>query len=189
MSSLDQAVQTHLDNIQKKTGKSLEEMAVIVKKSGYSKHAEIREMLMRKQGLSYGDANAVVHAVLHSDGKRLAENKNLEEVVDGMYSGARTVMRPIHEALMAEVSKLGEFEIEPKKGYLSLRRKKQFVMIGPVTGKRLELGLNIKDLPPAKRLLEQPRGSMCNYIVKLTDASQVDAELGAWLKFAYEDAG
>src|SRR5512140_1677670 len=78
MSSLDQAVQTHLKNIQKKTGKSLEEMAVIVKKSGYSKHAEIREMLMHKQGLSYGDANAVVHAVLHSDGKRQAENKSLE---------------------------------------------------------------------------------------------------------------
>lgn len=166
MSSLDQAGQTHLNSIQKKTGKSLEEMAVIVKKSGYSKHTE-----------------------LHSGGKRQAENKSLEEVVDGMYSGARAGMRPIHEALMAEISKLGEFEIEPKKGYLSLRRKKQFVMIGPVTSKRLELGLNIKDLPPANRLLKQPRGSMCNYIVKLTDASQVNAEMGAWVKFAYEEAG
>ena len=188
MSSLDQAVQSHLNNIQKKTGKSLDEIAVIVKKSGFSKHAEIREMLMRNQGLSYGDANAVVHAVLHSDGKRQAENKSLEQVVDGIYSGAKAGMRPIYEALMAQISKLGQFEIEPKKGYLSLRRKKQFLMIGPVTSKRIELGLNIKDLPPANRLMEQPRGSMCNYIVRLTDASQVDAELGAWMKFAYEDA-
>jgi hypothetical protein len=189
MSSIDQAVQTHLNNIQKKTGKSLQEMAVIVKKSGISKHAELRAMLMRNQGLSYGDANAVVHAVLHSDGKRLAENKSMEQVLDGIFSGAKSGMRPVHEALMAQISKLGEFEIEPKKGYLSLRRKKQFIMIGPVTSKRLDIGLNIKDLPPAKRLIEQPSGSMCNYIVRLTDPSQVDAEMLAWIKFAYEDAG
>jgi hypothetical protein len=189
MSSLDQAVQSHLNNIQKKTGKSLQEMAVLVKKSGFSKHSEIRAMLMRNQGLSYGDANAVVHAVLSSDGKRQAENKSLEDVVDGIFSGAKITMRPVYEALMAEISKLGEYEVEPKKGYLSLRRKKQFVMVGPATSKRLDLGLNIKDLPPAKRLVEQPRGSMCNYLVRLTDASQVDAELAAWVKFAYEDAG
>ena len=190
MNSLDQAVQTHLNNIQKKTGKSLEEMAVIVKKSGYSKHAEIREMLMRKQGLSYGDANALVHAVLQSDGKRQAENKSQAEVLDGIYSGAKAGLRPIHEAVMLEVSKLGNYEIEPKKGYISLRRKKQFAMLGPMgSSKRVELGLNIKDLPPAVRLIEQPKGSMCNYVVKLTDASQVDAELAAWIKFAYEDAG
>jgi hypothetical protein len=30
---------------------------------------------------------------------------------------------------------------------------------------------------------------MCNYIVNLTDAKEVDAELVAWLKSAYENAG
>ena len=34
MSSLDKAFQTQLDNIQKKTGKSLDELTAIVKKSG-----------------------------------------------------------------------------------------------------------------------------------------------------------
>jgi Domain of unknown function (DUF5655)/Domain of unknown function (DUF4287) len=186
MSSLDQAVQTHIQNIQKRTGKNLEELSAVVKKSGLSKHAEIRAMLMRDQGLSYGDANALVHAVLLSDGTRQAENKSQAEVLAGIYSGAKAGMRPIHEALMMEITKLGEFESVPKKGYISLRRKKQFVMLGPVTKTRVELGLNIKDLPPAGRLIEQPRGSMCNYVVKITDASQVDAELATWIKFAYE---
>ncbi len=78
MSSLDQAVQTQLDNIQKKTGLSLEELSGLVKKSGLSKHAEIRDMLMEKLGLGYGDANALVHAILASDGARSAEGKSAE---------------------------------------------------------------------------------------------------------------
>ena len=177
MNSLDQAVQTHLNNIQKKTGKSLQEMAALVKNSGLSQHAQIRAMLMRDQGLTYGDANALTHAVLPA------------EVLDEIYSGAKAGLRPIHAAVMQEIVKFGEFESLPKKGYISLRRKKQFAMLGPSGRSRVELGLNIKDLPPADRLIEQPRGSMCNYVVKLTDPLQVDAELVVWIKFAFEDAG
>jgi len=189
MSTLERAQQTHLDNIQKKTGKSMEELASLVNNSGISKHGELRTMLMRQLGLSYGDANAVVHAVLRSDGQRQAEGKSEKEVLDDLYSGAKTALRPIHEAVMREIIKCGEFEAVPKKGYVSLRRKKQFAMLGPATAKRVELGLNVKDLPPSEHLFEQPRGSMCNYIVRLTDVSQVNSELTAWVKFAYEDAG
>ena len=45
MSSLDQARQTQIDNIQKKTGKSLDALTAIVRKSGLSKHGEIRQAL------------------------------------------------------------------------------------------------------------------------------------------------
>ena len=189
MSSLEQAQQTHLDNIQKKTGKSIDEVATLVNKSGLSQHGELRTMLMRELGLSYGDANALVHAVQKSDGQRQAEGKGEEEVLDEIYKGAKAPLRPIHEAVMREIVKFGEFEIVPKKGYVSLRRKKQFAMLGPATAKRVEVGLNVKDLPPSEHLLEQPRGSMCNYIVRLTDVSQVNSELEAWIKFAYEAAG
>lgn len=189
MSSLEQAQQTHLNNILKKTGKSTDELTAIVKNSGLSGHGELRMMLMRNLGLSYGDANALVHALLKSDGQRQAEGKGQEEVLDEIYSGAKAPLRPIHEAVIREIVKFGEFEILPKKGYISMRRKKQFAMLGPVNKARLELGLNIKDLPPAERLLEQPKGSMCNYIVKLTEPGQVNAELITWIKFAYENAG
>ena len=63
MSSLDKAVQTQVDNIQKKTGKSLDELAAIVKKSGLTKHGEIRDMLKEKLGLGHGDANTLVEVV------------------------------------------------------------------------------------------------------------------------------
>lgn len=189
MSTLDQAVQTQVTNIQKKTGKTLEELAALVKNSGLTKHSEIRAMLMRNLGLGYGDANSLVHAVLKSDGTRAAQEKPTDEVLDEIYSGAKAALRPIHEAVMKGIIRLGEFEIVPKKGYVSLRRKKQFAMLGPASRTRLELGLNVKDLPPSERLLEQPKGTMCNYIVKITDPGQVDAELTTWVRFAFESAG
>jgi hypothetical protein len=191
MSTLDQAVQTQLNNIQQKTGKTLSELAALVKSSGLTKHGEIREMLKRDLGLGHGDANTLVHVVLASDGQRAAEAKGLsgDAVLDEIYSGPKAALRPIHEKLMAEIVKFGEFETLPKKNYVSLRRKKQFAMLGPATNTRFELGLNVKDLPADARLLEQPKGSMCNYLVRVTDAAQVDAQFFAWIKQAYESAG
>ena len=189
MSSLDQAVQTQINNIQKKTGMSLDELSAIVKKSGLTKHGEIRDMLKEKLGLGHGDANTLVHVVLQSDGTRAAEGKSADAVLDEIYSGAKAGFRPIHEKLMKEIQKFGEFEIVPKKGYVSLRRKKQFAMIGPKTNTRFEVGINAKDFKKNARLLEQPKGSMCNYIVNLSDAKEVDAELVSWIKSAFEGAG
>ncbi len=188
MSILDKAVQTQLDNVQKKTGMSLKELASFVKKSGLSKHGEIREMLMEKLGLGHGDANSLVHAIFESDGTRAAEGKSDDAVLDEIYAGPKSAFRPIHEKLMKEIRKFGEFEIVPKKGYVSLRRKKQFAMIGPKTNTRFEVGINAKDLKKNARLLEQPKGSMCNYIVNLSGAQEVDSELIAWLKSAFEGA-
>ena len=189
MSSLDKAVQTQLENIQKKTGKSLAELSAIIQKSGLSKHGEIRDMLKEKLELGHGDANALVHAVFKSDGTRAAEGKSEDAVLDEIYSGPKAGLRPIHEKLMNEINKFGKLEVAPKKGYVSLRRKKQFAMIGPKTNTRFEVGLNAGDFKKNSRLLEQPKGSMCNYIVSLTDVKEVDAELIAWIKSAYEGAG
>jgi hypothetical protein len=191
MSNLDQAIQTQINNIQKKTGKSLDELAILVKQSGLIRHGEIREYLKRELGLGHGDANTLVHVVLQSDGTREAEAKGLsgDAVLDEIYTGAKATLRPIHDALMVEINKFGEFEVLPKKGYVSLRRKKQFAMIGPATNTRVDVGLNVKDLTTTDRLLEQPKGSMCNYIVRVTDAAQVDAQLFSRIQQAYESSG
>ena len=189
MSSLDKAVQTQLDNIQKKTGMSLAELSAFIKKSGLSKHGEIRDMLKEKLGLGHGDANLLVHHAFQSDGTSAAKGKSTDAVLDEIYTGAKSGFRPIHEKLMNEIDRFGDFEVVPKKGYVSLRRKKQFAMIGPKTNTRFEVGINAKDFKKNSRLLEQPKGSMCNYVVNLTDTKQVDSELVAWLKSAFEQAG
>ena len=191
MSTVEKAYATQLQNIQTKSGKTLLELAAIVQSSGLTRHGEIRAMLMRDLGLGYGDANSLVHFILRSDGERAAQAEGLSttDVLDEIYSGAKAGLRPIHERLMQAITQFGEFEIAPKKGYVSLRRKKQFAMLGPATNTRFEVGINSKTLQASPRLAAMPAGGMCNFKVKLTDPNEVDEELVAWLRQAYESAG
>ncbi len=191
MASIEQAVQTQIRTIEKKTGKTLAELAEIARASGLSKHTELLAMFKTHYGHGHGDANALVHAIFQSDGARAAASSGLstDALVDSFYTGPKAALRPIHDLIMSQLAAFGEFEILPKKGYLSLRRKKQFAMLGPATNTRVELGLNARDLAAHPRLLEQPKGSMCNYIIRLTSPAEVDAELFAWLRAAYDSSG
>ncbi len=120
---------------------------------------------------------------------RAASGASTGDVLDGIYSGAKAGLRPIHDALMAVIEPLGAFEIAPKKGYVSLRRKKQFVMIGPATNTRVELGLNMKGVAATARLEALPAGGMCQYRVQMGSAAEVDGDVVAWIEQAYEAAG
>lgn len=191
MSSLDQARATQLRNIEAKTGRTLEQLRALIAGSGLARHGELRSWAMQQFALGYGDANTLVHLALASDGQSAAEAAGLgtEDVLAGIYSGRKSALRPIHDALMAEIDRFGDFEIAPKKGYVSLRRRKQFAMVGPGSATRLDVGLNMKDVPPTDRLLAEKPGGMCQYKVKLTAPSEVDAELVAWIRRAYDAAG
>jgi Domain of unknown function (DUF5655) len=90
---------------------------------------------------------------------------------------------------MTAIQDFGAFEIAPKKGYVSLRRKKQFAMIGPATNTRVEVGLNMKDVPATSWLAAVPPGGMCQYKVKISDPAEVDAELVGWVRRAFDSAG
>jgi len=61
MADLEKAVATQLAKIEKRTGKSLEQLAGIIKASGFTKHGEIENMLKSKLGMGHGDANTLVH--------------------------------------------------------------------------------------------------------------------------------
>jgi len=191
MSSLDQARETQLRNIEAKTGKSLAELRSIIGASRLSKHGEIRTMLMKNLALGYGDANSLVHFALSSDGQSAAKasGASIEDSAAEIYSGSRAPLRPIHDAVMAAVAAFGPFETLPKKGYVSLRRKRQFAMVGPGTKSRLEIGLNMKDVRATSRLVAMPPGGMCQYKVYLTSAKEVDGELVAWIRLAYKGSG
>lgn len=191
MTDLAQAVATQLANIEKRTGKTLAELAVIINSSGLQKHSELVAMLKNDLGMGHGDANTLVHTVKKSDGQSAAVAAGLSdsEVLDALYTGAKASLRPLHNALLAELAKMGAFEAAPKKTYVSYRRNKQFAMIGPATNTQLEVGLNIKELPAHDRLKALPAGQMCNFKVRLSSLAEVDNELLGWIKAAYQAAG
>lgn len=191
------ATLTQLRNIQARTGKSIAELHAAVVGAGLAKHGERRNWLMEQFELGYGDAHAVALLI----GKPLPDLGSAVpaalaaalapegDPLDAIYAGAKAGLRPLHETVMQALAALGPFEQAPKKSYVSLRRRKQFAMVGPATKDLVEVGLNAKSLPPHPRLKALPPGGMCNYSVRLGSAGEIDATLLGWARAAYDAAG
>jgi hypothetical protein len=176
------ALATQLRNIETKTGKTLAQLRDLIAESGLAKHGEVRAMLIERLGLGYGDANTLAHAAK-------APAAAADDPADAIYTGAKAGLRALHEAVMKKIAAFGDFEIAPKKAYFSLRRKKQFAMIGPATKDQIEIGLNAKSLPPHARLKAMPPGGMCQYTARIASATEIDSALVGWIRAAYDAAG
>ncbi len=59
-SKLHKGFQTYLANAEKASGKTYEDFAIALSKSGLKKHGELRAHLMDRMGIGHGHANAVV---------------------------------------------------------------------------------------------------------------------------------
>lgn len=186
---MEKALETQLKNIETKTGKTLKEFAAIARESGLQKHGELRTMFKEKFELGYGDANSLAHVTRNFDEFLSANEVNAVDAVSEIYAGKSEPLRLVHDAVMTEIEQIGEFEIAPKKKYLSLRRRKQFATVGPGTKGRLEVGLNMKGVEATDRLEALKPGGMCQYRVYLVQPDQVDGELIGWIRTAFESAG
>lgn len=188
---------TQLKNIQVKTGQPLLSLHQALAKTGLVKVGEQRSWLMETYKLGYGDANAVAlfvgkipaelaDAPLSSTGPIAATDT---DAVGALYTGPKAHLRPLHEAVMQQVRTFGPFEEAPKKTYISLRRKKQFAMLGPATKDAIEIGLNAKNLPDDARLKMLPPGGMCQATTRVSKLDEIDANLMGWLRQAFDAAG
>lgn len=170
-----------------KTGKSLAEWKKIVKATSLEKHGEILKFLKSEHGFTHGYANFVSMKYREAD----AASHNPEDLIQAQYAKGKEGLFPIYEKLKSTISTFGDdIEFVPKRANISVRRKKQFALIQPSTKTRMDLGLKIKGKTPDGRLESSgPFGSMCTHRVKLSEAGEVDGEVIAWLKAAYEMAG
>jgi hypothetical protein len=183
MADPEQARATQLRNIEAKTGKDIVTLCAEIATLGNAKHGETRAWLIANMGLTYGDANALAHAA------KLEAAPNSAGALDEIYAGKKEHLRSIHDAIVSQIEAWGDFEIAPKKGYVALRRKKQFAMLGPKTADRAELGINLKDDVSSERIVAQKPGGMCQFAVALTGVEDFDAEVIATLRRAFDAAG
>jgi Domain of unknown function (DUF5655)/Domain of unknown function (DUF4287) len=190
------ATLTQLRNIQARTGKTIAELHAVLAASGLAKTGERRSLLMGQFKLSYGDANAValfygkpVPALDGGPPPAAPAADAAGDPLDALYTGAKAPLRALHEAVIRQVQGFGEFEQAPKKAYVSLRRKKQFAMVGPATKDLIEIGINARDLATGARLKTMPAGGMCPYTLRIAGPGDIDAELTGWLRAAYDAAG
>ena len=179
---MDQALQTMINNMPEKTGKSLNEWKSVLKAKSFTKHSEAVNFLKKEHNVTHGFANTIV-ALSKED------NNSPSDLVQNQYEG-KEVLIPIYESLLAVVKGFGkDIIITPKKTSVSIIRKKQFALIKPATKTRIDLGLKLKDKPLTDRLENSgPFGTMCTHRVRLSDINEIDKELKVWLKEAYQEA-
>ena len=170
-------------SLEAKTGKSLAAWAELARGYGLAKHAELVARLKADHGLTHGYANTIALKARESDAGSIAD----ADLEAAMFAGPKAAIRPVYDAVMALVATLGDdVELAPKKGYVSLRRKKQFGLVQPSTKDRLDLGLILKGDPAAGRL--EAAGSwnaMVSHRVRIASEAEIDADVAAWLKEAY----
>jgi Domain of unknown function (DUF4287)/Domain of unknown function (DUF5655) len=187
--SPEQMIDEMMANLPKTTGKPLDAWVKIVKASKLEKHGEVVRMLKADHGIGHGYANMIAHKARGTLEGR-AEATASGDASLGQYDGPKAALKPIYDRLVAICEGFGDdVELSPKKGYVSLRRAKQFASIHPSTVTRVDLGIKLRDSAPKGRL--EAAGSwngMVSHRVRLEKLADVDAEVKAWLKAAYDQA-
>ena len=168
------------------TGKSKEQWAAVVAKLGDLKHGELVKHLKTEYGIGHGYANMIAHWSRGS----AASASDAGDLIGAQYAGPKAALKPIYDKLLAAVQGFGkDVEVSPKKGYVSLRRSKQFAIFQPSTATRLDVGIQLKGEKPAGRLEASGSfNSMVSHRVRVESIKDVDAELTGWLRKAYESA-
>ena len=174
-------------NIETTYGRAIDHWFAVIDASGLIKHNEVVAMLKADHGLAHGAAHRISLLARQRD----ADVAVPPDPADALYTGPKASLRPLHDALLAEIRVLGPFDIAPKKGYLSLRRRKQFAMIQPSTATRIDLGLILSAATPATGRLESAAtfNPLFTHRVRVTASADIDEELRNWLTTAYTLAG
>jgi hypothetical protein len=184
----EDAMASMVASLEQKTGRALPAWVKLAKASGKAKHGELVAWLKQQHGVTHGYANLIAHTTFGSDAATQAAAG--ADLVGQQYSGAKAGLRPIYDALVGAIDGFGaDVEIAPKKGYVSLRRSKQFGLIQPSTATRVDVGINLKGVPAKGRL--EASGSfnaMVSHRVRVESPAAVDAELVGWLRQAYDKA-
>ena len=172
-------------NLLEKTGKTLDEWKLLLSQQAFSKHGEYMTFLKKEHAITHGFANFITLKFREAD----AGSSDADDLITTQYKGKEN-LKPIFDQLLCVIRSLGaDVEVAPKKSAVSIRVKRQFVLIQPSTKKRIDLGLKLNDTPHGERLeTSGPFGTMCTHRVRLNELEQVDDELLGWIKAAYEQA-
>ena len=192
MSRVDEGLRSQVRNIEATYGRPIDAWIQLIEASGRTKHTEVVAMLKADHGMTHGAAHRVSLVAREAIAARDAGPGTgaPADPVDQLYEGRRSALRPVHDALMAALSSFGEdIELAPKKGYVSLRRRKQFGMIQPASA-RVDVGLILTGAGTTHRL-ESAAGfnALFTHRVRVSAPAEVDAELVGWLRQAYDRAG
>jgi hypothetical protein len=178
---------SYLENIKAKTGKTADDFRVLAAKKGLEKTGEIVTWLKTEFELGHGHATAIAHLLTHAD----AIKASPEDKVAAHFSGNKSAWRKAYDALEGKLRKFGsDVEIAPNRTYINLcRGAKKFGIVQISSADRIDIGIKLKGVAASERLeVSGSWNAMVTHRVRVADAKEINAEVLAWLKQAYEAA-
>jgi hypothetical protein len=190
MATVDEALQSQLRNIEETSGRSMDAWVALIDASGHRRHGEIVSWLKAEHGLTHGSAHRLALVAIDRLSASSGGSDPASTPEDVLYPQSRRHLLPIHKALMGVVRGFGDdVEVAPKKGYLSLRRRKQFAMLQPAAN-HVDVGVILPDAVTGERLESAATfNALFSNRVRVRSLDDVDADLTGWLRAAYDAAG
>ncbi len=177
--------EAQLRHIEEALGETAADVADEVARQGIDRHSGVVAFLKAAHGLTHGNANLLAHVV----GERLAGGPQpAEDLLAAQYAGPKAALLPAYNTLSAVAESLGPDVVKAvQKTGVSFRRKKQFALVQAPSAKRLRLGLNLGATPDDPRIVAT--SGMCTHSVDVTSPDEVDADVAAWIRAAYDHVG
>ena len=117
MVSVEEGLQAQIRNIEAAYGKPMADWLAIIAASGLTKHTEVVAMLKSDYGMTHGAAHRVSLVSRQAPAQDQSQAQD-GDPADALYTGRKADLRPLHDALMAAISALGDdIGQASKKGY------------------------------------------------------------------------
>ena len=189
------AMQKWVAELEEKTGHSLEAWITLVKKEGPKDEKSRREWLKTKHKLGTNSAFCIAEQAEGKGSEELDPDLYLKAAaryVEEQYTGEKAKLRPIYDKLLELGKSIGkDVQACPCKTIVPLYRNHVFAQIKPTTNTRIDLGFALAKhkgkLP--KRLIDTgglAKKDRITHRIEVKAASDIDQEVKAWLKVAYE---
>jgi hypothetical protein len=169
-----------------RTGRSLDEWVTLVQGSGIDPLDQnaVRKWLRSSHGVQQNSQWAIADAAARAAGW---VRPSVADYIERQYSGPKSALRPIYDALAAAIVDLGDdVTIEGRGTYTPFVRGRQFAAIAAATRDRVDLGLRFADPPQAGRLRPATAPGQATHKVSLGSVHEVDDEVLHLLRIAYE---
>jgi hypothetical protein len=185
----DEMMSAVTDSMTERTGRTLEDWVALVAASGVDPLDQnaVRRWLREVHGVKQNSQWAIAEAAARGAGW---VRPTVEEYVDAQYTGGKAALRPIFDAVRSAALALGDDVVVEGRGtYVPFVRRRQFAAVAAATATRVDLGLRLLEPPPADRLQPASAPGSATHRVQLFSAADVDDEVRALLRAAYEQNG
>jgi hypothetical protein len=184
----DDMISAITDSLADRTGRTLEEWVALVAVSGVDPLDQnaVRRWLREVHGVKQNSQWAIADAAARDAGWA---RPSVEDYIDGQFTGKKVALRPVFDAVRTAALALGnDVTVEGRGTIVPFVRRRQFAVTATTTS-RLDLGLRFPDPPAGARLTPATSPGQATHRVQLFSVTDVDDEVHALLRAAYEQNG